>query len=269
LCIKVVSLVELIRRDAVRRQRVIGACVMRTIGAAMCVAGLALPAGAQSARHSYTIPHVLRYATAEDIVGLNPHLDAQGTLAYMSSLTMAWLIKYDHANRPIPELATIVPTLANHGISPDGKTITYHLRGDAKWSDGVPFTSDDVKFSVAVVQDAANNEVTHEGFDDVTAVDTPNRTTAVFHLRRPYSGFYVNFFSSTGANPCLLPKHAFGSTKINTAPYNDLPIGIGPSNIRFGAATTRWRWSPIRSIFGADPSSNASSSNSFPTATPC
>jgi streptogramin lyase len=26
------------------------------------------------ARHPYTIPHVLRYATAEDIVGLNPHL---------------------------------------------------------------------------------------------------------------------------------------------------------------------------------------------------
>jgi peptide/nickel transport system substrate-binding protein len=186
------------------------------------------PAGSQDGRHGYTIPHVLRYATGEDIVGLNPHLNAQGTLSYMSSLTMAWLIRYDHDNKPVPELATSVPTLANHGISKDGKTITYHLRTDAKWSDGVPFTSADVKFSVAVVQDSDNNENTHEGFDDVTRVDTPNPATAVFHLREPYSGYYVDFFSSAGAKPCILPQHKFSSTKINTAAYNDLPVGVGP-----------------------------------------
>ena len=185
-------------------------------------------AAAELVRHPYTVPHVLRYATAEDIVGLNPHLNAQGTLGYMSSLTMAFLLKYDRANKPRPELALTVPTRANGGISADGKTITYHLRHDAKWSDGVPFTSADVKFSVAVVQDSDNNEQTHEGFDDVSALDTPDATTAVFHLRRPYSGYYLNFFSSAGANPCLLPKHKFDSTKINIAAYNDLPVGIGP-----------------------------------------
>jgi peptide/nickel transport system substrate-binding protein len=99
------------------------------------------------ARHPYTIPHVLRYATAEDIVGLNPHLTQQTVLGYMASLTMAWLTKFDGENRPIPELTTVVPTPANGGISKDGLTITYHLRKDAKWSDGVPFTADDVVFS--------------------------------------------------------------------------------------------------------------------------
>ena len=53
-------------------------------------------ANAQDTRHPYTLPHVLRYATAEDIVGLNPHLNSQGTLAFMSSLTMAWLVRFDH-----------------------------------------------------------------------------------------------------------------------------------------------------------------------------
>jgi hypothetical protein len=43
--------------------------------------------GANGGRHLYTIPHVLRYATAEDIVGLNPHLNQQTVLSYMSSLT--------------------------------------------------------------------------------------------------------------------------------------------------------------------------------------
>ncbi len=172
---------------------------------------------------------MLRYATAEDIVGLNPHLNPQLTLALMSSNTMAWLVKYDRRNRPVPELALAVPSRANGGISSDGKTITYRLRRDAKWSDGVPFTADDVRFSVGVVLNPANNEGTHEGFDLIRRVDVPDPYTVVFHLVRAYSGFYVNFFSSAGANPCILPKHLLAGEKtINQAAYNALPVGIGP-----------------------------------------
>jgi peptide/nickel transport system substrate-binding protein len=171
----------------------------------------------------------LRYATGEDIVGLNPHLAQQLTLAFMSSNTMAWLVKYDHANRPRPELALAVPSRENGGVSADGKTITYHLRHDAKWSDGVPFTAEDVRFSAGVVNNPANNEGTHQGFDEIVRIDTPDPYTVVFKLKRPYSGFYVNFFSSGGANPCILPKHLLGGLKsINEAPYNALPVGIGP-----------------------------------------
>jgi len=172
---------------------------------------------------------VLRYATGEDIVGLNPHLAQQLTLTYMSSLTMAWLVKYDKQNQPVPELATVVPSKANGGISRDGKTITYHLRHDAKWSDGVPFTADDVRFSSDVVRNPANNEGTHLGFDQIDRVDVPDPYTVVFRLQRPYSGFYVNFFSTGGGNPCVLPKHLLDKlATINEAPYNALPVGIGP-----------------------------------------
>jgi peptide/nickel transport system substrate-binding protein len=199
---------------------------------AACAALLTAAPGARAAdgaRHPYTIPHVLRYATGEDIVGLNPHLVTQLTVSYMSSLTMAWLVRYDHTNRPVPELATVVPSQRNGGISADGKTITYHLRRDAKWSDGVPFTAADVKFSVGAVLNPANNEATHLGFDQIARVDTPDAYTVVFHLIRPYSGFYVNFFGSAGANPCVLPEHVLGKLpNINDAPYNALPVGIGP-----------------------------------------
>ncbi|MBV9439505.1 MAG: hypothetical protein JOZ24_05905, partial [Candidatus Eremiobacteraeota bacterium] len=189
----------------------------------------ALPgASAAAGRHPWTIPHVLRYATGEDIVGLNPHLVTQLTLSFMSSNTMAWLVKYDEHNRPIPELATAVPSRANGGVSADGKTITYKLRRDAKWSDGVPFTSADVKFSAEVVLNPANNEAVHTGFDQIVRVETPDPYTVVFRLKAPYSAFYVNFVGSAGANPCVLPKHKFDSTLINEAPYNQLPIGIGP-----------------------------------------
>jgi peptide/nickel transport system substrate-binding protein len=186
-------------------------------------------AAGEHPRHPYTVPHVLRFATGEDIVGLNNHLNSQLTLSYMSSMTMAWLLRYDQHNRPVPELATEVPSRQNGGISADGKTITYHLRRDAKWSDGVPFGADDVRFSVDVVRNPANNEQTHLGFDQIVRVDAPDPYTVVFKLMRPYSGFFVNFFSSGGASPCILPKHLLGGLRdINNAPYNALPVGIGP-----------------------------------------
>ena len=49
----------------------------------------------------------------------------------------------------MPILATEVPTERNGGISKDGLTITYHLRSGVQWHDGVPFTSKDVKFTLA------------------------------------------------------------------------------------------------------------------------
>ncbi len=189
---------------------------------------LPVPSGAQAERHAYTIAHVLRYATSDDISSLNPHLTQQGTVFYLASLTMAWLVKYDAHNRPVPELATAVPSQANGGVSRDGKTITYHLRRGVVWSDGKPFTSADVAFSVDVVRDPANNELSHAAFDDIARVLTPDPWTVVFHLREPLAGAYVHFFSSGGANPCVLPKHLFTSTKINESAYNALPVGIGP-----------------------------------------
>jgi ABC-type oligopeptide transport system substrate-binding subunit len=75
-------------------------------------------------RHPYTIPHVLRFSGAEDIVALNPHIAQQLVVGYLDRLTMAYLVRFDAANRPIPELATEVPTRENGDISADGKTIT-------------------------------------------------------------------------------------------------------------------------------------------------
>jgi peptide/nickel transport system substrate-binding protein len=185
--------------------------------------------GGAHARHPYTIPHTLRYATAEDITGLNPHLAQQTVVSYMSSLTMAWLAKFDRDNRPIPELATEVPTQQNGGISKDGLAITWHLRKDAKWSDGVPFTADDVVFSEGVVNNLANNEVGRDGWDLITKVDEPDKYTVTFHLKKRYSPYAATFFGSAGANPCILPKHLLaGLPNINNAPYNALPVGIGP-----------------------------------------
>ena len=197
--------------------------------AATLALGATASTGAAVERHSYTIPHTLRLATSEEIPGLNPHLYNQLVVGFLDEMTMAYLLKFDKHNNPRPELATSVPTQANGGISRDGKTITYHLVKTAKWSDGVPFTSEDVAFSIKVVLNPANNETSRTGFDQITKVETPDKYTVVVHMNRPFAAYGPTFFGTAGANPCVLPKHLLADApNINEVPYNALPVGIGP-----------------------------------------
>ena len=193
--------------------------------------GSGTTAGGQagSQKNAYTTPHVLRIGDTQDFDNLNPHLSTALILGNLSQLTEAYLVRYGHDNRPIPELATIVPTQANGGVSKDGLTITWHLRHGVKWSDGAPFDGDDVVFSTNAVNNPANNEVGRDGWDLITKIDEPDKYTVVYHLKKPYSGYLPSFFGSAGANPCVLPKHILGNLpNINQAPYNSKPIGIGP-----------------------------------------
>lgn len=204
--------------------------------AATCALALLLPActkqngPAEGGRtNAWTVPHVFTFTDAGDINTLNPHLGQFAAIGLLSSLTMAYLIKWDEHNQPYPELATEVPTQANGGVSKDGLTITFHLRKGVKWSDGAPFTADDVVFSTNVVNNPANNEVGRTGWDQIARIDEPDKYTVVYHMRKPYSPFVETFFSSAGANPCILPKHLLAKyPNINNVPYNSLPVGIGP-----------------------------------------
>jgi peptide/nickel transport system substrate-binding protein len=182
-----------------------------------------------NARNPWTVPHTLRIGEYQDIAGLNPHLIASTALGNLSELTMAYLVRYDARNAPVPELAVEVPTQANGGISRDGLTIVWHLRKGVRWSDGAPFDADDVVFSTNAVNNPRNNEIGRDGWNLIGKIDEPDKYTVVYHLKKPYSGYLPSFFGSAGANPCILPKHLLGALPdINNAPYNSKPVGIGP-----------------------------------------
>ncbi len=183
--------------------------------------------------HGFTKPHYLRFSDAGgDLASLNPVLNSETRLGYIAQMTMAYFARYDSHNRPVPELLTVIPTQSNGGISADGKTITWHLRHGVRWSDGAPFTADDVIFSTNVVNNPANNVIGRDGWNLIQKMDEPDKYTVVYHLRKPYAAYLPTFFGSAGANPCLLPKHLLGLLpNINQAPYNAKPIGIGPFRV--------------------------------------
>ncbi|MBV9269636.1 MAG: peptide ABC transporter substrate-binding protein [Candidatus Eremiobacteraeota bacterium] len=204
--------------------------------AAACTKTGGGPAGAGGAgqRQSFTIPHTLRLTDGEDVKALNTLITQDTPVSLIiAPLTMAWLVKWDRDNQATPELAMEVPTQANGGVSKDGLTITYHLRKGVKWSDGVPFTADDVIFSFKAVLNPTNNVVSRTGFDLVQKMDEPDKYTVVLHMKKPYSPFVETFFSTSGAEPSLLPVHLLAQfPNLNNVAYNAKPVGIGPFKVQ-------------------------------------
>ncbi|GAC1424205.1 MAG: hypothetical protein NVSMB5_18180 [Candidatus Velthaea sp.] len=59
--------------------------------------------------------------------------------------------------------------------------------------------------------------------------------------------------SPAGGNACIVPKHKFASTKINTVPYNELPLGIGPFKYKLWKRGDAVAMEPDPLYFGRKP----------------
>jgi peptide/nickel transport system substrate-binding protein len=140
------------------------------------------------------------------------------------------LISADARGNPVPILAVAIPTRSNGGISNDGLTITYHLRRDARWSDGVPVTSKDVKWSWQAIMNPANNVVSRHGYDTIRDIATPNPSTVVVHLKAPFAPFTNTFFTESDQPFDVVPAHVLSKYEnVNQIPFNTAPrVTDGP-----------------------------------------
>ncbi len=193
-------------------------------------------------------PSALRLTMGADFPSLNPLVSTNWNMNIASELWHGFLLRTDDRGRLVPDLATVVPTIANGGIAPDGRTIVYHLRTNARWHDGAPFEARDVVFSFAAVRNPRNDVPDRSGYDDVASVTARGAHDVVVRLKKRYSPAVATFFA-TGANAPypILPAHLLaGLPELNDAPYNGAPIGLGPYRV------TRWdRGSRI--LLDADP----------------
>ncbi|MHB8462980.1 MAG: peptide ABC transporter substrate-binding protein [Vulcanimicrobiaceae bacterium] len=181
---------------------------------------------------SYAPKNTLRIAVLINPNTLNPILAANTVESFIDGLFSSELITLDQDGKEIPDLATAVPTIRNHGISSDGLTITYHLRPNARWQDGVPVTSRDVAFTWRAIMNPNNNVIERTGYEYVRSVLTPNAHTVVFKLIRPYAPFVRTVFSESDSPFRILPMHLLaGYANLNAIPYNSHPIGSGPYRV--------------------------------------
>ena len=174
---------------------------------------------------------VLRIADTVDPPSLDPLLaHDQATIGY-DLLICQTLIGIDASNRLVPVLVTRVPSRANGDISPDGTTLTYHLRHGIRFADGKPLTSADVAFTYRAIMDPHNNVLSVDAYVRIAWLRTPDPYTVVIHLNAPWNAAVTRLFAQTDFAFGILPAHAFASTRLERAAWEQHPFGSGPFRV--------------------------------------
>lgn len=121
----------------------------------------------------------------------------------------------------------VVPDLAERwDVSRDGLEYIFSLRRDILWQDGLPFTSDDVRYTVDVMRDPDfPGDATLTAFWRTVEMTVIDDYTLRFRLVQPLASFpdYLRFG--------ILPAHALDGypvAELDRHPFNLSPIGTGP-----------------------------------------
>jgi peptide/nickel transport system substrate-binding protein len=193
------------------RLRTIVALLVTVVAVAAAIA--ALPAGAQNKKK------VLKVGWAQDVQTLNPFV------AQDEENFRVWALNWDLLVNFSPDDLSPAPGIAKSwDVSPDKKAVTYHLIEGAKWSDGQPITSKDVKYSLDVL---GTNGLIFSGYtSNVTKIETPDEHTVVVHTSQPDVRMIGGLFIY------MIPEHVYGKTPVKqlTGSYQPkLPlVGSGP-----------------------------------------
>jgi peptide/nickel transport system substrate-binding protein len=205
-----------------------GRAIARAAVLAAVALGACTPVGVSGPHglHAWTQPDTVRIGMWEEPHTLNPVISTMTFEDDVYQLEYDGLIRYDDHGHAIPDLAREIPTLANGGISRDGRTFTYHLMPNARWHDGAPVTAADVIFTWHQIMNPANNTITRSGYDRIVAMDAPDPYTVRVHLRAPYA--LAQYLFAVGSIGSILPEHLLHRyASLNQTDFDRHPVGSG------------------------------------------
>src|SRR5438445_4154893 len=180
----------------------------------------AVPSAAQSgpvAGGTVTIP-----------IGADPTLNPWSPNAFVESLFINRAI-FEGLTKPGKDLAPAPDLAESWSTASDGLSWMFKLRSGVKWSDGKPFSADDVAFTfndVVLKPDLGpQNRATYAAVKTVTVVDP---TTVRFDLSRKFAAL-ASFLAS---NASILPKAVLSANPLTTTSFNKgVPVSTGPFKV--------------------------------------
>jgi peptide/nickel transport system substrate-binding protein len=133
---------------------------------------------------------------AEDPPSFNATVGQTGFDSLVMELVMLSLADLDVNGNAFPELAAELPTVDNGEVVIDEENgtmdVTWKMRKDINWSDGVPVTADDVVFTYNAVVDPEYG-FWIPGIDYVDSVEKIDDYTVVVHYNTIYPGYLTQF----------------------------------------------------------------------------
>ncbi len=144
-----------------------------------------------------------------------------------ASLVNEPLARFDPAGEIVPTLAAEIPTLENGGQAEDFMSITWKLKEGVMWSDGTPFTSDDVVFTWEYCADELTG--CSADFTTVESVVADDDLTVTINFVDPQPFPYVDM---VGYTEPILQRAQFqdciGEQASACTEQNFAPVGTGP-----------------------------------------
>ena len=212
--------------SAVRRQLVslralglVGALIVSACSSSgqPAASGTAATQGAPVSGGTVTIP-----------IGADPTLNPWSPNAFVESLFINRVI-FEGVTKPGKDLAPAPDLAESWTTASDGLSWTFKLRTGVKWSDGQPFSADDVAFTfndIVLKKDlGAQNAASYAALKQVTVVD-PN--TVRFDLSRKFAALP----SFLAYNAGILPKHVLSANPLTTTSFNKgAPVSTGPYKV--------------------------------------
>jgi peptide/nickel transport system substrate-binding protein len=202
---------------------------------------------------------ILRIGTTSYIDSFNPwnYIEGQGLNAMI--MTYPLLVQVDYSNK---EGYFITSDFAKSWkASTDGKTWTFKVRPNGKWSDGKPMTADDAAWTINTTVKYVDGATAVQGssVNHVVRATAPNSTTLIVKYNAPVG----NALWLIGALP-IVPRHVWepyekkqkGGKALKTyRPEGKLPMVTG------GAYTLKSYEKKGTTVFIADPNFYGPKSN--------
>lgn len=157
-------------------------------------------------------------ATIGEASNLVPWLAGDAASADISGNIYNALLDYDKNLELEPELAQSY-TITNHGLD-----ITFHLKHNVTWADGVPFTSADVMATFKAITNPKTLTPYADKYLMVKSAKAPDPYTFVVHYAHPFGPALASW-----AQLSIMPRHILDKTPdVNKTTLKDRPVGTGP-----------------------------------------
>ena len=128
---------------------------------------------------------------------------------------------HDAMVKPMPGKLQAPCLAESWAASEDGLSYSFAIRKEAKFHNGDPVTSEDVKFSFQRYKGAAHQLMQSQ----VAEIETPDPQHVTFKLKKPWPDF-VTFYSSASGAGWIVPKKYV--EKVGDEGFKNAPIGAGP-----------------------------------------
>jgi peptide/nickel transport system substrate-binding protein len=159
---------------------------------------------------------------------LSPHVSTCTKYYLAASITLEPLLHYLPDGTLIPNLAREVPTVENGGLAEDLTSVTYRLVEGVTWSDGEPFTADDVVFTWQWVTNPDNASVSAGVYGIISEMTAVDPLTVEVRFAEPNANWFEPHAGTVWGY--VYPKHVLDVEDGKTAhdAFLQKPVVTGP-----------------------------------------